>query len=97
MPIHASTGVSVRERIAVAMVLALLVAWSCCERWDVLASSPYPLGIDGYFYPTQLRSLLEHGTLQYPSSPFTFWFMAPFAAATDPITGTSPVNAACIE
>ncbi|MGE5182389.1 MAG: hypothetical protein ACM31C_10025 [Acidobacteriota bacterium] len=72
---------------AVAAALAVLVAWSFGERWDVLAESPFPVGVDGYFYPIELRSLLAHGTLQYPASPLTFWWMAPFAALTDPITG----------
>lgn len=79
-----------RERwiqIATAIALVGLVAWSCWQRWLQLAVSPFPLGVDGYYYPVQLRSLLEHGTLQYPASPLTFWFMLPFAAATDPITG----------
>ena len=74
-------------QLAVVVAVAVMVALAFWQHWHVLAASPYPVGIDGYFYPTQLRSLLEHGTLQYPSSPFTFWFMAPFAAATDPITG----------
>lgn len=79
-----------RERIwqaGTALVLAALVVWSFYQRWQVLDASPFPLGVDGYFYPIQVRSLLEHGSLQYPSTPLTFWFMAPFAAATDPIVG----------
>ncbi|HEX5060040.1 MAG TPA: glycosyltransferase family 39 protein, partial [Kofleriaceae bacterium] len=54
---------------------------------QLLFATPFPLGVDGYFYPIQVRSILEHGTLQYPASPLTFYFMAPFAAATDPIVG----------
>jgi hypothetical protein len=80
----------VRDRLWTAATVAALVAfvaWSAWQRWLALTVSPFPLGVDGYFYPVQLRSLLEHGTLQYPSSPLTFWWMAPFAAATDPITG----------
>lgn len=79
-----------RERLwqlGVAIALAALVAWSFSLRWSVLSMSPFPLGIDGYFYPIQVRALLEDGALQYPSSPLTFWFMLPFAAATDPIVG----------
>jgi hypothetical protein len=79
-----------RERwiqIAVACALVALVAFSSWQRWQMLAASPFPLGVDGYYYPVQLRSLLEHGSLQYPASPLTFWFMLPFASATDPITG----------
>jgi hypothetical protein len=53
----------------------------------VLGATPFPVGVDGYFYPVQVRSLLEHGTLRYPSSPVTFYWMLPFAAVTDPITG----------
>ena len=75
------------EQAGVAAALIALVAWAFYQRWQLLAASPFPLGVDGYFYPVQVRALLEHGALQYPSSPLTFWFMAPFAAATDPITG----------
>ena len=53
----------------------------------MLTSSPYPVGVDGYYYPLQLRSLLEHGELQYPAAPLAFWLMTPLAAMTDPITG----------
>ena len=74
-------------RVAVGLALAALVAASFLARWHVLAGSPWPVGVDGFFYPLQVRSLLEHGTLAYPASPLTFWWMVPFAAATDPITG----------
>ncbi|MBA2539628.1 MAG: glycosyltransferase family 39 protein, partial [Deltaproteobacteria bacterium] len=74
-------------QVGVAIALAALVVWSFVQRWNVLSASPFPLGVDGYFYPVQLRSLLETGELQYPASPLAFWLMAPFAAATDPITG----------
>ncbi len=73
--------------VAIGVALAALVAWSFWQRWLVLSDSPFPLGVDGYFYPIQVRSLLETGSLQYPASPLTFWFMAPFGALTDPITG----------
>ncbi len=72
---------------AVAAALVALIAASFAERWEVLSASPFPIGIDGYFYPIQLRSLLETGALHYPSAPLTLWLMAPLAAATDPITG----------
>ncbi|MDB4959837.1 MAG: hypothetical protein JWO36_7406 [Myxococcales bacterium] len=75
------------RRVAVAGLLAVLTGWSFWLRWEVLAASPFPIGVDGYFYPIQVRSLLEHGTLAYPASPFAFWLMAPFAAVTDPIIG----------
>ena len=39
------------------------------QRWALLSASPFPLGVDGYFYPVQLRALLDHGALAYPSSP----------------------------
>ncbi len=74
-------------RLGVALALAALVVWSFVQRWNVLDASPFPLGVDGYFYPVQLRSLLETGELQYPASPLAFYLLAPFAAATNPITG----------
>jgi len=80
----------VRQRLPSALVAAALIgliAWSFWQRWQLLTTSPFPLGVDGYFYPIELRSLLEHGTLQYPASPLALYLLAPFAAATDPITG----------
>jgi hypothetical protein len=74
-------------RAAIAIGLIGLAAWSAWSRFAFLSTSPYPMGVDGYFYPIQLRSVLEDGTLLYPSSPLAFYLMAPFAALTDPITG----------
>ena len=73
--------------MAIAAALAALVAWSFWIRWSILSETPFPVGIDGYFYPIQLRSLLEHGELAYPASPLAFWLLLPFADATDPIIG----------
>ena len=73
--------------MAVVAGLAAIVAAAFWQRWHVLGATPFPVGVDGYFYPIEVRSLLEHGTLRYPASPVTFYWMLPFAAATDPITG----------
>src|SRR5207302_493507 len=73
--------------VVIAGALVALVAWSLWQRWRLVTASPFPLGVDGYFYPIELRSLLDHGALQYPTSPLAFYLLAPFAAATDPITG----------
>ncbi len=72
---------------AVLGALVALVGWAFWQRYRFLAASPYPLGVDGYFYPIQLRSLLATGHLYYPSAPLTLWLMAPLAALTDPIVG----------
>gem|GEM_PF-1312186 len=74
-------------RVAVAIALVALVGWSFHDRWEVLSDSPFPLGVDGYYYPIQLRALLDHGTLHYPAAPVAFWLMTPLAAITDPIVG----------
>jgi hypothetical protein len=73
--------------VAVAGALVALVAWSFWQRWRLLTASPFPLGVDGYFYPLELRALLSRGELAYPASPLVFYLLAPLAAATDPITG----------
>lgn len=69
-----------------AALLALVIAvfW---RRYQFLCESPYPTGVDGYFYAVQVRALLENGQLFYPSSPLALWLMAPLAAVSDPITG----------
>jgi hypothetical protein len=80
-------GPGTPSSLGVAAALAALVAWSFWQRWQLLDASPFPLGVDGYFYPIQLRALLDHGQLAYPASPLAFYLLAPLAAVTDPITG----------
>ena len=75
-----------------AAVLAL-AAWSVWHRWELLDSTPYPVGVDGWYYPIQIRALLEHGELAYPAAPLTFWLMAPLALVTDPFTAAKLVAA----
>jgi len=53
----------------------------------VLAAYPEPVGVDGYWYATQLRGLLEDGRSVDPTLPAALWFLAPFAAALGPIDG----------
>jgi hypothetical protein len=81
--------------IACAVAVAGLVGHAAAARLEFLRSSPYPLGVDGYYYAIQLRSLLETGHLAYPASPLVFWLFAPLAAATDPIVGAK-IGAALI-
>ena len=89
MPGGGRRRLDVDDVIAIAAWAAVLGlgAWSAWQRWALMASSPYPIGIDGYYYPIQLRSLLERGELAYPASPLAFWLMLPLAALTDPVTG----------
>lgn len=75
------------------LAVLALVAWSAHHRWAVLSSSPHPVGIDGYFYPIQIRALLETGHLAYPASPLTFWIMAAVAKLAGPIVAAKLVAA----
>lgn len=70
-----------------ALAVAVIVAIALVARWRFLDSSPYPFGIDGFYYATQLRSLLSDGRLYYPASPMAFWLMWPAAWAFGPIAG----------
>ena len=72
---------------AVAAALVALAAFVAWRRYQQLAESPFPLGIDGYFYPIQLRAILETGFIDSPAPPLAFYLMAPFAWWTDPIVG----------
>jgi len=74
-------------RTALTAAVVGLVGLAYWQHWTVLSASPYPIGVDGYFYPIQVRSILEHGSLAYPASPITFYWMAPFALISDPIIG----------
>jgi hypothetical protein len=72
---------------ATAAVVAALCALAAWRRWRFLDGSPYPMGVDGYYYAVQLRSLLDHGHLVWPAAPLAFWLMAPAAALAGPIAG----------
>ncbi|MBP9170660.1 MAG: glycosyltransferase family 39 protein [Kofleriaceae bacterium] len=85
-----------RDRIWAAapwLALAALFAWSAYHRWAVLTATPHPVGIDGYFYPIQVRALLERGELAYPASPVTFWLMAIVGWMSEPIIAAKLVAA----
>jgi len=78
------------ERLApafAALAVAAIVSIAFLARWRFLDSSPYPLGIDGFYYAVQLRSLLHDRQLYYPASPMVFWLMLPGAWALGPIAG----------
>src|SRR5688572_57778 len=94
-----SSGVTPAERrdallgAAVWAAVLALAAWSVWQRWALLDSTPYPVGVDGWYYPIQVRALLERGELAYPAAPLTFWLMAPLALLTDPIVAAKIVAA----
>ncbi|MFY1829261.1 hypothetical protein ACN47A_25310 [Myxococcus fulvus] len=77
---------STSPRVAGWVVLGCFV-WAFAVRFRFLSETPYPVGVDGYYYAIQVRSLLESGHLFYPASPLVFWWMVPFTALTDPIVG----------
>ena len=72
---------------AVALGLLALAGFVAWRRYQQLAESPFPLGIDGYFYPIQLRAIVETGVIDSPAPPLAFYLMAPFAWLTDPMVG----------
>ncbi len=69
---------------AAAAGLAAAAAWA---RFALLDAYPEPVGIDGYWYAVQLRSILEKGRTADPTLPAALWILAPFAAALGPIAG----------
>jgi hypothetical protein len=79
------------ERLAApafaALAVTAIVTIAFVARWRFLNSSPYPIGIDGFYYAIQLRSLLHDHRLYYPASPMVFWLMLPGAWALGPIAG----------
>ncbi|MBT8491633.1 MAG: hypothetical protein KJO07_01125 [Deltaproteobacteria bacterium] len=79
-----------RAAWAVVTIVCLASAWL---RFRFLADFETPVGIDGYYYPIQVRSLSESGNLYYPSAPLVPWLMWLASAFTDPITGCKLVAA----
>jgi hypothetical protein len=61
-------------------------------RLHALRASPFPTGIDGYWYLLQIRSLLEHGHLS-SSSPLVPWLMAALSLVVEPVLALKIVAA----
>jgi hypothetical protein len=87
-----SLAAAVNARIGVVLAVGLFVtaAWL---RWRALQSSPYPTGVDGYWYLIQVRSLLEEHRLHYPGAPLVPWLMAALAPILGPISAAKAVAA----
>jgi hypothetical protein len=80
------------EPSALAVAVALFVA-AAFVRLHALRASPYPTGIDGYWYLLQARSLLEHGRLYSPSLPLVPWLMAGLSSVMAPILALKVIAA----
>lgn len=75
------------------LVVAALVTAAFVARLHALRSSPFPTGVDGFFYLLQIRSLLEEGQLYSPSSPLVPWLMAGLSLVVEPVLAMKIVAA----
>jgi hypothetical protein len=75
---------------ALAVALFLLAGWL---RLRGLLASPYPCGVDGYWYLMQARAWIEQGRFAYPSAPLVPWSMAQLARVVDPVLAMKLVAA----
>jgi hypothetical protein len=73
--------------VSVAFFLVAVSAWSTFARFRLLSSSELPIGIDGYYYAVQVRSVLQHGALRFSDAPLAFWYLATFSAIWGPFVG----------
>jgi hypothetical protein len=74
--------------------VAALVAYTFVARLRFLGETPFPTGVDGYYYAIQVRALLAHGHLAYPTAPLVLWLMALVAKlGASPIVATKLVAA----
>lgn len=59
------------------LVTALVAAAAVWHDSISLFSYPFPVGVDGYYYAQQIKSILANGTLYYPSrTPLVFYLIA---------------------
>lgn len=73
--------------VAVGAAVAALTAAAVWARLTILSAYDEPVGVDGYWYAIQLRSLLEGGHTADPSLPVALWLLLPFAGALGPVAG----------
>jgi hypothetical protein len=69
------------SRNAAVWALALAIASAClfCARFSMLAKSPHPTGLDGYYYALQAKSFAEEGRLENPDASPGFYLCGIFA------------------
>jgi hypothetical protein len=63
------------------IILISIFAFSTVCRYLINFSSNMAPGLDGMYYPLQVRCLLEKGTLGFNDMPFVFWLEALMAKA----------------
>ena len=81
---RAEPPLTIAAGAAAAVALTAVAAWA---RYRVLSAYPGPVGVDGYWYAVQLRSLLEDGRTADPTLPAALWFLLPFAGLLGPVAG----------
>ena len=76
--------------LAATGALFVVAAWM---RLGALQESPYPTGVDGYWYLIQVRSLVERGRLYFPSAPLVSWLMAAASLVLNPVPAVKMIAA----
>jgi hypothetical protein len=77
--------VKTRTELGALVATGALVAAAAWIRLRGLQVSPYPTGVDGYWYLIQVRALLDQGRLYYPSAPLVPCLMAGLSLIFDPV------------
>jgi hypothetical protein len=85
--------VKTRTELGALVATGALVAAAAWIRLRALQVSPYPTGVDGYWYLIQVRSLLEQGRLYYPSAPLVPCLMAGLSLIFDPVLAVKVIAA----
>lgn len=58
------------------LLVALIMGLAAAIRWRINFSGALMPGVNGPYYPVQVRSFLETGHLGFPDFPFAFWLEA---------------------
>jgi len=80
-------------RVLPLAAIGALFAIAAWVRLGALQESPYPTGIDGYWYLIQVRSLIERGHLDSSSAPLVPWLMAAASLLLEPVLAVKTIAA----
>ncbi|MCE9500813.1 MAG: hypothetical protein K8R21_09980, partial [Leptospira sp.] len=72
--------------------LAVLFLWSLAIRLHMLFKSPYAMGMDGYYYAGQVKSLFEKGRFFSPDSSPVIYLLAFFSKLGTDIVVTNKIT-----
>lgn len=82
--------------LVAAIVLAAALSITLVRDFDYLFGSPYPYGIDGYYYMAHIEPSMNGGVPDSAMPPLAFWILRGFAQLVSPVAAVKLAAMGCL-